>query len=79
MTSELFDTPESLSPRLAWMKRHSIGTYQIESGEWEAYKGRIVHGSFLTPLNAIRGKTEEDSLVALAHKFKLKLWFEENP
>ncbi len=40
----LFDVPESLSPRLAWMRKHGIQTLKrddlpCEAGRWEAYVG----------------------------------------
>lgn len=45
MTQEnLFDVPETLSPRLAWLKKHEIKTLHRddlsdEAGRWEAYVG----------------------------------------
>lgn len=41
---ELFPTPETLSPRLVWMRRHEIKTLHRDdlpekAGQWEAYIG----------------------------------------
>ena len=69
----LFDVAECKSPRLKWMEKHGIRTYNNSemSNQWMAIYS---HGP--DSQNA-RGDSEDDALVALALKMKIKTWKEE--
>ena len=84
--SELFDIPETLSPRLKWMREHSIEV--VDSGldhdpgdECEVTGDRlyrywaVIEGTVCTNEEA-GGDTEDAAIVALAKKLNLKLWNE---
>jgi hypothetical protein len=71
--SELFNIPDSKSPRLRWMDMHGVWTRKTqfvdfvqEESAWTAEAaGRI--GT---------GPTEDDAIVDLAKKMKIRLWNE---
>lgn len=67
--SELFENMESLSPRLRWMQKHKIKVQAADNGEWIAYKSGSKH--------FWRDKVQEDAIVGLAKKIKIRLWNEE--
>lgn len=69
----LLDVPESLSPRLLWMKQHGIITLMrkgiLNGGpmvQWDASNGAI---------HAV-AETEDDALTDLAKKLNIRLWNE---
>lgn len=82
--SELFDVPETLSPRLKWMREHGINTHYspCEDNEWEpwsAFKGTFEdiadrvcemeeNGEFVT------GHSEEEVLWKLSQNLKIPHW-----
>ena len=66
MESLFADLPEELSPRLKWMKQHSIHVEQSKDGSWIAYKERTKH--------FWRDNDESHAVIGLAKKLKLKLW-----
>lgn len=68
--SELFDIPESKSPRLIWMEEHEITTHQGE--KWTAYSPLILDED-----TTGTGDTELDAITDLARKLNLKLWNEQ--
>jgi hypothetical protein len=83
MSDDLFQIEETLSPRLAWMKRHGIKTSHVPvssdtedelSGEevlpWMAYTG-VAYS--LSPKHAF-GETEEGALINLAIRFHIPHW-----
>jgi len=76
MTAELFDTPESLSPKLRWMARHAIKVRQDAPDKWTAW--RSLWSENLSPLNSVTSTTEENALFELAVKTNLQLWNEGN-
>jgi hypothetical protein len=88
---ELFapDTGAAESPRLAWMRRHNVTTWQtpnyagdVESPEtgdtiqrWNASRHGHTAGMIQAPVTT--GATEEEALTELAQRLGLKLWNEE--
>lgn len=73
----LFDVPEQLSPRLAWMKKHNIRINEnLVSGGDCAFSAYM---SGQPDCEVSYGKTEDDALQNLCIQYGLKLWFEENP
>lgn len=66
MESLFADLPEELSPRLKWMRQHSIHVEQSKDGSWIAYKERTKH--------FCRDNDECHAVIGLAKKLKLKLW-----
>ena len=68
MNDNLFDLPESKSPRLQWMDKHGIWTEERpdveECNRWKASAAGM-HGF---------GIFEIDALTELAGKMKIKLW-----
>jgi hypothetical protein len=75
MTDELFAVPESLSPRLRWMRRHGITTRRNDitetpSANWEAYQA--CSGDWEP------GDTEHDAIANLAEALGIRLWNEED-
>ena len=73
MSDTLFEIPEQLSPRLAWMREHKIDTmdkaYDPFTGDhrWMAFKVSNIRTKDF-------GDTENEALSALAVKMNLKLW-----
>ena len=73
----LFDMPETPSPRLQWMREHDLKTLpniwdEFEDRErWAAYTGTIDDFPELH-----FGDTEDEAIVAFAKKQNLKLWNE---
>lgn len=65
MNDNLFDIPETKSPRLIWMERHGIKTQEIK-GSWAA----------TASIFSCNGDTENDAIVSLAKKMNIKLWNE---
>lgn len=87
MSTELFDIPASLSPRLAWLKNHNVRTHEFISdpgdmrtfnhlgfGRWIAYVGRSVPPHEDSDRLWSNGDTEDEALVNLAVGMKWKLW-----
>jgi hypothetical protein len=68
MNDELFTIPETLSPRLAWMRDNGISTREIQvlvpQKAWQAEGASV----FSTAEN------EQDALVSLARKMGIRLW-----
>ena len=67
----LFDIPESLSPRLAWINKHLVTSeYSVSDGEWLSISRRNpeIHGY---------GKTEDDAMFDLARQHGWRMWNEE--
>jgi hypothetical protein len=74
MNDNLFDIPETLSPRIIWMQEHKVTTYPPNPslGCWAASRDTD------PPLDEFVGlaDTELDALVDMARKINLKLWNE---
>lgn len=92
ITMELFDIPETLSPRLAWMRAHSIHVidngpdvgYESENRNWRerrfcAYQGEPGRTGMFAWYEAGFGDTEADAITALAINAGLLLWNEAQP
>jgi hypothetical protein len=87
MTSDtLFPIEETLSPKLAWMKKHSVSTRRNQYGgpePWEAYVGDYteavedVGANGETSIRMAYGDTEMDALANLAIQNGWLLWNEE--
>jgi hypothetical protein len=86
MTDNLFDIPESPSPRLQWLRDHQIDI--IDNGiDYEPGDCCSITGNRLFRYWAIitdsdgghkeaGGDTEDEAIVELARKLNLKLWNE---
>lgn len=83
---ELFDIPESLSPKVKWMKEHGIQTkyflqYDVEEVEedefgndilpWIAFKMRENSDSYIS---CGCGKNEEEALWKIAENLKIPFY-----
>ena len=82
--SDLFDIPETLSPRLKWMRENDIDVQECEihsyffdrlvtRPQWVAWSKKkatkaVARYEF--------GDTKDDAIVALAKKMNVKLWNE---
>ena len=72
--SELFNLPESKSPRRQWMEKHGITT---APRIWDAYEGNTRWAAFRYLKNTAYGDTEDEAITQLALKLGIKLWNEE--
>lgn len=75
---ELFILPETLSPRLAWMRKHGITTMppadNDQEQDWLAWRKSDEIGD-LPPMDKVgEGGTENDALLDLAAKLNIKDW-----
>jgi hypothetical protein len=70
--SELFDIPQSLSPRLSWMDEHGIWTRKIGLNAEDSSEMWQAEASGFTA----RGPDEDSAIVALAQMMGIKLWNE---
>ena len=88
MSENLFDVPEQLSPRLAWLKSRVVYTRKTEfkSGDedddgielfpWYAWTGAMKQeDAHLRDMAG--GATEDDAIAALARKKYWRLWNEQ--
>ncbi len=78
--NELFKTPETLSPRLAWMREKDVKTREAE-GDWAAYIGDPPHDRYSLAMMKHRkeialGDSEEEAIFALAKAQGWTLWNE---
>jgi hypothetical protein len=64
--TELFQTEETLSPRLQWMIRHQIGTQHFPNNtpEWVAFHAE----------DSAAGDTETEAISRLAQLLNLPFW-----
>ena len=82
--SDLFDIPETLSPRLKWMRENNIDAQECETNGYSfdrlVTRPQWVAWSKKKATKAVAryefGDTEDDAIVALAKKLGLKLWNE---
>ena len=76
--TELFDIPETKSPRLLWLEKHGIKVAAPAKGHgtatnhWMAYQH---DGDFISASGY--GMNEDEAIAALAVKLGLRLWNEE--
>ena len=75
--TELFDLPETKSPRLQWLEKHGIKvspsrTHGPSHKHWMAYR----HDEDFIFASGY-GETEDDAIAFLAVKLGLRLWNEE--
>jgi len=68
--SELFDIPESKSPRLQWQDYHGITCVETDldlpKNRWQTMQSKTK--------TIVRGPTQEDALIAISNKLNIKLW-----
>jgi hypothetical protein len=69
--TELFDIPETPSPRLRWMQRHHLTVEPITEENSNRYAAR--HGMTIIG----KGSTEDEALTAAAKSLNIRLWNEE--
>ena len=80
--TDLFDIPESKSPRLLWMEKHGIETWQPEiedafdGAKWCACRESDKDENGI-PSYVGTGDTENDALASLAQRIGIRLWNEE--
>jgi hypothetical protein len=79
--SELFDIPETLSPRLRWIREHKVRTHHApwcEDEPWSAWTpaNESPEGLPMDPEACGYCMTEDEAIVELAKKLNLKLWNE---
>lgn len=76
--TELFDIPETKSPRLIWLDKHGIKCAAPAhpargiAKDWMAYQH---NGDFICA--SAYGTTEDSAITALARKIGVRLWNEE--
>ncbi len=63
--SDLFEVPEVLSPKLAWLKKHRLATEQRDS-LWACHNGGRTQEKF--------GLTEDEAILYYCEWFNLKHW-----
>ncbi len=79
--SELFNIPETLSPRLRWMEKHGItiedgGIDHDDGDECEITGNQCFRYYAICGEQAAGGHTKDDAIIALAIKLQLRLWNE---
>ena len=77
---ELFEIPETKSPRLLWLARHRIHTFQTQmlsdkEQPWSAWSGDFQEALDDDCYGV--GATEDDAIVNWAKGMRVKLWNEE--
>jgi hypothetical protein len=72
--SELFDLPETKSPRLIWLEKHKIATLRGKPDSWAAW---IIAKPTKADQIIGYGETEDEAVVSLAIKLGIRLWNEE--
>jgi hypothetical protein len=72
--TELFDIPETPSPRLRWMQRHHL-TVESITGEGADNGNRYAARHGMTVIG--KGATEDEALTAAAKSLNIRLWNEE--
>lgn len=77
MTNEpdqLFDVPETLSPKLKWMRKHNIETGELENDDGDKWTAWLQPDGGGIPSTFCGGQTEEEALVSLALELGIKDW-----
>ena len=70
----LFDSAESLSPRLAWMRKHGIMIDSDYRDDWDGEERPFI--AYVPYKVQAFGDTEDEALSALASKLNIKMWNE---
>ena len=70
---DLFNLPETKSPRLKWMERHHLTVKERYSAEDEEIVYQCLHG--MTVIG--EATTEHDAVVLAAKSLNIKLWNEQ--
>jgi rRNA maturation endonuclease Nob1 len=83
--NELFDIPESKSPRLKWIEENGILTAKDNMGAWHAVSPRedddtsrviSLMMQYKGSMRHAKGQTEDDAITNLAKAIGLRLWTE---
>ena len=72
--TELFDLPETKSPRLCWLEKHGIVTLRGKSDSWAAW---LKAKPTKVDQTIGYGESEDEAIADLAIKLGLRLWNEE--
>ena len=70
MTDELFQLPPSLSPKLAWLRKHNLTVIHPESAKFECV---------LDDENFGKGATEEEAIIDFCVKTQMKHYSQHTP
>lgn len=81
---ELFEVPQHLSPRLAWIKRHRVVVERVNAETSGGFKWicRTEHpplAGFWPPNSIGGGETEDEAIADFAIAAGIRLWNEELP
>ena len=72
--TELFDLPETKSPRLIWLEKHQIVTLRGKPDSWAAW---LSARSARVEQIIGYGESEDEAIADLAIKLGIRLWNEE--
>lgn len=80
MSDLLFDVPEQLSPRMAWMMKNDVQTYltphlDVEEEPWNCWSGDLQRAMDRDRVE--HGKTEDEAITEWAKANHQNLWNEE--
>lgn len=81
--NELFDIPEQLSPRLAWIQKHGVQTHHAKHFDhfpwcaWFPANNTPCGKAPDNPDDCGFGQNQDDALAALARRHDIRLWNEE--
>lgn len=80
--SDLFDMPESLSPKITWMRKHRLSAstppWPVEDEDdyqWAVWSGDM--GIAISRETILLGRTEDEALTKWARCNNVRLWNEE--
>lgn len=63
--TDLFQVPDSPSPKLTWLRKHKLGTKSVGC-QWLCHDAGYVWTAY--------GESEEDSILAYCEKYDLTHW-----
>ena len=80
--TDLFDIPESKSPRLLWMERYRIVTHKSDVCDndkpWMAWRKKDENANGIPRIGLVgEGETEHDAIVDCCLVLGIRLWNEE--
>ena len=74
--SELFDMPETKSPRLLWMEKHGLTIHHQPYDHAGPMDKEDRYAAIYNQKSIGKGSTPDDALVAAAKSLNIKLWNE---